>query len=240
MAPELIATQSYELLLRILKQAFADASEEDGNLRRAFIYRHAQSILQLSEDVFHLEAEDRCCSSFIVIRVMMESFFNVVAAVKHEKFAMEKLIWEAEDEANRIRKWLDADDATLKETVETLGNTASAIRQEFGITGKLNWNTLACAEAAGLDHHYRFEYFVFSKNVHAATSGMLSSEAGFDRGQVLQTAIYILLGTAGHIVQILPTKAPQRHLNRSTKLMKDLCRAIERKEFEDANSAELQ
>lgn len=238
MTRERIAKESYQLLLRILNQAFA--RREENNVRQAFIYRHGQTVLRLSEDIFFLEGDGRCYSSPIVIRVMLESLFNLVSAVKHEHFAAEKLIWEAEDELRRIEKWLVDEEESMKETIETLHAFASSFRKQNNITGKLNWNTLACAQAAELNHHYRYDYFVFSKNVHAATSGIISSETGFGRGRVLQTAIFVILAATGHVVQALPTKTPQLHLNRSTKLMKELCRAIERQEFKEPDMPELQ
>ena len=236
MTSERIAIESYNLLLRVLTQVFA--LHEKGNLRHAFIYRHAQTILRLGEDLFHLEAERRSYSSPIVVRVMLECLFNLAAAVKKEEFAAEKLIWEAEDEARRIQKWLGGDSPCLKETIETLTNWAASIRKQHNVTTNVNWNTLACAEAAELDDHYRQEYFVFSKKTHATTSGMLSSEKNVGRGFILETTVFILLCAAGHVVQVLPTKSPQRHMNRCTKLTKSLCAAVERKAFQKLDDEE--
>lgn len=234
MNPEQISNQSYGLLLRVLEQVYA--AHEKGDLRQAFIYRHAQTILRLSEDVFHLEAEQRCYSSAIVVRAMLESLFNLAAAVKCPEFAAQKVIWEAEDEVKRIKKWMGDDG--LKDTVETLENFAQSLRRDHRVTSISNWNTFKCAEAAALDEHYRGAYFLFSKNAHGNTSGMLGAENGITRGQVFQTVVFVLLCATAHVVQILPTKQPQRHLNRATNLLEKLSKLVERGEFRKLNRAE--
>ncbi|HEY5915262.1 MAG TPA: hypothetical protein VJA21_32105 [Verrucomicrobiae bacterium] len=170
----------------------------------------------------HLEAERKCHSSPIVVRSMLESLFNLVAAVKHTPFAAEKVCWEIEDEIKRIGKWLDSG-ADLDGTIAELQNLAGKLRRAHGITKTLNWTTLDCAMAAKLDQHYRTEYFLFSKNVHATQSGMISSEAEIGRGHVLQAICFVLVCAAGHIAQLIHTKDPQTHVDNGTQLLQRLC-----------------
>lgn len=214
------ASHSYRLLLRILEQAYS--MRQDGDVRHAFIYRHAQTLLRLSEDVLHLEAEQRRYSSGIVTRVMLESLFNLVAAVKQPSFAVEKLIWEIEEEEKRIRKWIPSGSVGLGKAIRELEMFKISLRDKHQITSVANLNAFECARRADLGDQYRLDYFVLSKQVHATTSGMLSGENGLNSGHVLRTVVFVLLCASAHVVQVLPTKQPQRHLDRAAKLLERL------------------
>jgi hypothetical protein len=217
---ETTVKDSYNLLAMVIDEAYAGA--EEGNLREAFVYRHGLTILRLAEDAIHLEGERKCHSSPIVVRSMLESLFNLVAGVKHPAFAAEKICWEIEDEIKRIGKWLNCG-ADLSGTVRELQSLSGTLRTAHGITKIRNWTTLDCAMAAELDQHYRTEYFLFSKKVHATQSGMISSEAEVGRGHILQTICFVLVCAAVHIAQLIQTKTPQKHVDNGTQLLQRLC-----------------
>lgn len=69
---------------------------------------------------------------------------------------------------------------------------------------------------------YRSEYFIFSKDVHSTTTGMLAAEVQLHRGHVLKVVTSALLSAAGYIVQVLPTKTPQAHIDQATALLGQL------------------
>jgi hypothetical protein len=222
-SPEELLKEIYGLLAQILEEAFAECKQDE--LRQAFVYRHGLTILRLAEDALHLEAERRCYSSPIIVRCMLECLFNLVAAAKQPHFAREKVCWEVENEITRIGKWI-AGPADMQDTVKRLQSLAQSLRKQNHIPANLNWNTLACADTAGLGQQYRREYFLFSKNVHATTSGMISSEKDLCRGHVLQTIAFVVVCASGHIVQLLPTKNPQGHVDRAAELMENLTSAV--------------
>lgn len=226
MNPERVCTASYRLLLNVLEEAYLD--HKDGDLRQAFIYRHAQTILRLSEDVFHLEADQRCYSSAIVVRVMVESLFNLAAAVKDPRFAAEKVIWELDDEVNRMRKWI----AGCEDTVAQLEAFSKSLRHNHGVTSVRKLNTLECATIADLEEQYRHDYFVFSQNVHATNAGILGAENGITRGQVIQSVVQILITSAVEMIQILPSRQPQRHMQKATNLLHELTTLVEKRAFQ--------
>jgi hypothetical protein len=232
MTPEQISEESRGLLSCVLNEAYL--RYEQGNLRQAFISRHARTILCMSNDVFLLEANQMCCSSAIIVRSMLEGLFNLVAAVKKPHFVPEKLVWEIEDEVDRVRKWIKAEEETAKE----LENLAQSLRQQNQIPPKLNWNTYQCAEAAELGNLYRREYFLFSKRTHATTSGLISMESGISRGHVLKTVVYILIATAANLVQAVPTDTPQKHVDRASELIAILTDMVSRGAFEDLNPSD--
>jgi hypothetical protein len=219
MSPEKAITESYNLLATVIEEAYVGA--EDGNLRDAFVYRHGLTILRLAEDAIYLEAERKCHSSPLVVRSMLESLFNLVAGVKNPNFAAEKVCWEIEDEVKRIGKWANKR-PDMDETVKELQNLARKVRKDHGITTTRNLTTLDCANAAGLDQQYRMEYFLFSKKVHATTSGMISAEAQIGRGHIMETVCFVLVCASGHIIQLIHTKTPQDHIGRAARLLESL------------------
>src|SRR5687768_11293984 len=79
---------------------YAQATVED--IRRSFVYRHARNIDDLMSDAIASAHEERHSSTNLIARTMLESVFKLVCAVKIESFAVEKIIWEAEDEVKRI------------------------------------------------------------------------------------------------------------------------------------------
>lgn len=230
MIPEQLASESDALLEKILNDAYSNF--EEGNLRHAFIYRHARHILHLSKDVFELETRRAAYASGIIVRAMLEGLFNLVAAVKQPQFAAEKVVWEIEDEIMRIRKWLGTDSENL-ESAKQLEEFGASLRKQFPIPSRMNWKTVECANAAELGQQYRSEYFVLSKRSHAMTSVMIGTEKQFGRGYVLQTAIYILISAAGHLVQVLPTATPQKHVDSAAELVSRLTNAITQGAFEE-------
>jgi hypothetical protein len=224
-----IAERSFGLLGRILDESIALKNGED--MRRAFVYRHARNIYQLGRDVIFLLESSRLDSCPVVVRAMLESLFKLVAAVKQPEAAVQIVISEVEDDLARITKWLDPVDCAP--AIRGFTEFAQHLRSENRITSHKKWTTLACAEAAELGEQYRCEYFHFSGHAHATTGGIILQEACFGVGQVLQTTLAVVLSAAGHAVQIVPTKSPQKHIDESAKLLGKVNGLIENGEFRE-------
>ena len=226
-----IAEQSFGLLGRILDESMALKSGED--MRRAFVYRHARNIYQLGRDVILLIEACRLDSCPIIARAMLESLFKLAVAVKQPDSAIQILISEVEDDLGRITKWLDP--ASCAPAIKHLSNFAQRLRNEYQITSVKKWNTLACAEAAELGEQYRGEYFHFSGHAHATTGGIILQELSFGAGQVLQTTLAVVLSATGHAVQVVPTNSPQKHLDESVELLRNMIGSIKNGDFQALN-----
>lgn len=235
-----IETLSQECLQKLqlaLEDAFATNKNSDE--RTAFVYRHAITIKRLGEDVIHLEADGRHYSSAIIVRSMLECLFNLVAAVENVNFAAEKLVWEVENEVKNLLKWIEVehdDEPNFAETINELESLSSALRQKQSISSPLNWNVFECAKAAGLVGNYRREYFMYSRVVHATASGIIGREQEIGRGHILKTVLFALIYATGTVVQVIPTKNPQSHIDAAAKLTGKLITLIDSGSFGDLDN----
>ncbi|MCI0744712.1 MAG: DUF5677 domain-containing protein [Verrucomicrobia subdivision 3 bacterium] len=226
---ERIIEQSFGLLGKVLNESIALKSGED--FRNAFVYRHARNIYQLGQDVTCLLDSGHLDSCPIVVRVMLESLFKLVAAVKKPEAAAQIVLSEVEDDLGRIKTWLDP--MGCAPAITRLSDFSKRLRTEHGITSNKKWNTLACAEAADLGTNYRHEYFHFSGHTHATTGGIISQELEGGRGHVLQTLLFIVVCAVGHAVQTIQTHTPQQHIDESARLLKELLKLVEKGAFQE-------
>jgi len=215
-----LVAESFDLLSKVLEEAHL--LRKAGNLREAFVYRHARNISQLGQDILCLESHDQSDSCPIIVRVMLESLFKLVAATKVPEAAIEIILSEVKTEIQKIEEWIKVlgdNDDTLKDTIHELTSFATGLRTQHRIKSKKNWNILECAKASGLGGIYRQDYFLFSKHTHATASGIIAQEHETVRDRVLRVVIFVVLGTVGHLVQVAETKTPQLHIDESSKLM---------------------
>jgi hypothetical protein len=234
---EEVVKESFQMLQLVLEDAFE--TDENPDERTAFVYRHAITVKSLAEEVMHLEADGYGYSSAIIVRSMLECLFNLAAAVAYPSFAVEKLIWETEEEAKKIRKWIEATSETnLEETIGDLESISLSLRKKYNVSARLNWNSFECAKAADLVGHYRREYFIYSKAVHVTASGIISRENRVGRGHVLQTVLFALLYAAGMTVQAVPTKNGQEHIDATGELMGKLTDIVNANCFRDMDKAQ--
>jgi hypothetical protein len=242
MDAEELAKNCFQRLQLVLEDAFAANEKSDERDERiAFVYRHAVTIQRLAEDVMRLEADGHHYSSAIIVRSILECLFNLVAAVKEPRFAVEKLVWEVEDEMKKIRKWISTtgeDGVGFEETITNLETTSSFLRQKHNISGTLNWNAFECAKKADLVDEYRREYFIYSKAVHATASGIISREQKVGRGHIRQTVLMALLHASGYMVQVVPTKSPQKHIDATADLIEKLTALINMDYFRKLDKAQ--
>jgi hypothetical protein len=231
-----IVKKTFVLMGKILDESIALKAGED--IRRAFVYRHARNIYQLGHDALFLLESSRLDSCPIIVRSMLESLFKLVAAVKEPQAAVQILISEVEDDLSRITKWLDP--VACAPAISNLTQFTQRLRREHKITSSKKWTTLACAEAADLGEQYRGEYFHFSGHTHATTGGIILQEESFGAGQVLQVTLATLLSAVAHAVQVLPNESPQKCIDESTHILRQVIRIMENGEFRELNSGNFQ
>jgi len=188
-------------------------------MQKSFVYRHANNIFYLGKDTIYLLESGRAYSCPIVVRVMLESLFKLVAAMKTPDMAVQIIVSELEEDCDKIAKfpkWLDP--AVYAPIAEDYSNQIKHLRKEYGITSPKKWKTLACAEAGQLDGLYRDAYFHLSSHTHATVMGIAIQEKTASAGYVLQILIFVVIGAALHAVQVVPTNFPQEYIKECEKL----------------------
>lgn len=216
MNPEELIQKCFELLLEVLEESSELKLTPD--VRRAFVYRHLRNIWDLGEDILELERTKQSSSSRIIIRTMLESLFSLVAATKHETFAVEKIIYEVEKNIDGIRKMASSGDSSFETTIQELTEFAQKLRSEHGITTKTKWKVFKCAEAAALDPFYIHHYHIYCQYSHATAGGIISQEHQYGVWYHYQTLIFIVLCATGNAIPIIGTKTPQEHVDKATEL----------------------
>jgi len=215
-----LVAESFDLLSKVLEGAYLLRKADD--LRESFVFRHARNISQLGQDVLCLESHDQSDSCPIIVRVMLESLFKLVAATKVPEAAVEIILSEVKTEIQKIKEWIKVlgdNDNTLKDTIDELSSFATNLRMQHHIKSKKNWNILECAKASDLGAIYRQDYFLFSKHTHATASGIIAQEHEIVGDRVFRVVIFIVLCAVGHLVQVVETKTPQLHIDETSKLM---------------------
>ena len=217
---------SFGLLGKILAETIA--SKDDENLQAAFIYRHANNIFHVGEDTVYLLQSGRSYSCPITVRVMLESLFKLVAATKAPDMAVQIIISELEEDCDKIEKfpkWLDP--AVYAPIAEDFSNKVKQLRKEYGITSPKKWKTLACAEVAELDGHYRDAYFHFSSHTHAKIIGMEIQEKATCAGYCLQMLIYCVLTAALYSAHAVQAELQQERIDECEKLGNEWMRLMD-------------
>jgi len=226
MNQHLFTAQCIDLLAEFLNDAREAAPSENPPIQQVFVYRHANNIATLADDVHSLRADDRIGSCFILMRSLFEGLMNLVAAVKCPSFAAEKMISEIEHDIDKVTKWQDAEQESeaqqFAEPLELIKDLAQSLRHVHGITSQRRWTTLEVARLAGLDQHYMHELFLFSRNAHASTGGIIAQEHDCGQELILQDTSYIALSALAHAVQVLPSKHAQHYVHQATRLLEFL------------------
>ncbi len=228
-----VVKRSFSLLGKILDASIA--SKNDDSMQTAFVYRHASNIFHLGKDTIYLLETGHSYSCPVVARVMLESLFKLVAALKTPDVAVQIIISETEEECDRITKWLDP--AVYTSIAEDNTKMAQHLRKEYGITSTKRWNTLACAEAAQLDGHYRDAYFHLSSHTHATITGIEIQEKTASAGYVLQIIIFIVLTAALYTAHVVQSNSLQEQTEECKKLGDEWMRLMDAGVFKKMDEA---
>jgi hypothetical protein len=218
-----VVKRSFNVLEKVLAES--SALKHDDNIQLSFMYRHAENIFQLGQDVVFLleSAHSRSCP--IIARAMIESLFKLVAASNDGIVAVQITISEFEDDRDRVTKWLDP--KVYAPVAEELSKFAENLRKEFSISSNKKWNTLACAEASKLEGNYRDVYFHLSSHTHATITGITIQETKASIGYVLQSVIFAVLCASIHIASAASTETSLAHRNECDKLGDEWIRLID-------------
>jgi len=203
-----------------LKEAFL--LRKAGDVREAFVYRHARNISQLGQDVLLLESDGQSDSCPIIVRAMLEGLFKMVAATKVAEASVGIVLSEIDEEILRIKQWIKVvggDVADLNDTIHQLTSFAQNLRAQHGVQSTKDWNAFECVKAADLGIIYRQHYFLFSKHTHATSSGIIAQEHEVMRSIVLEVVVFVVLCALGHLVQVIETRTPQQHVDKAAKLL---------------------
>jgi hypothetical protein len=200
-----VVKRSFDVLEKVLAER--SQLKNDDNIQLSFIFRHAENIFQLGQDVIFLVESDRSRSCPILTRVMLEDLFKLVAAFNGDTTAIEITVNEFEVDCDRMAKWLDPKIYTP--IVEELSKMAESLRKDFSITSNKKWTTLACAEASKLEGNYRDAYFHLSSHTHATVTGITVQETTASTGYVIQILIFTVLCAAIHLTHVQLTEESQ-------------------------------
>ena len=216
--PEL-TEQSLSLLRRILEQAHSRIPEEDP--RWAFILRHGRNICELGDDVLFLERQNRSRASRILVRPMMESLFNLGAAVKNSTFPAEKYVVELEEYTERIKKWVATDQpGAVQAEIDEAECRARDTRRQYSIKTRNKWSVVDTAREAGLDYHYRRDYVLYSEHIHSTNGALISSERQLGHELVLTSVTFIVLKASEHIASAVEAGISRSQRKEMAKLWK--------------------
>lgn len=217
-----VVKESFNLLRKVLDES--KEFEEGNDCRVVFIYRHARNIYQLGQDVIFLLESGRLDSCQVILRAMLEGLFKLVAAVKQPEAAIQILISELEADVERMKR---LDPIECAPGIKCSTEVATNLRKEYSITSKNKWSTIECAFAADLVDKYRGDYFIFSGHSHASTGGIIMQENQVGAGHALQTLLYIVTYASGSFVQVIQTKTPQQHIDKSAQIINRVIELME-------------
>jgi len=233
-----IADRSLELLDRFLEDTYSKSFKEE-DCRLAFIYRHTRNIWDLGNDCLFLHRNGRMSAAFILVRPLLESLFNLCAAVNNVGFAVEKLLHEIDHDIRKLAKWREFDNnLVMDDSMAMLSAKREEIRKQYSITQIKNWNTFETAKEARLDQQYVQDYFMFSRHTHSSTGGIIVQEHEANQQLILEKLVFIVLAGLGHAAQVLPSSSPQKNIDTVTTLLEESVKVIESKGIQRTKDGE--
>ncbi len=169
-----------------LKAIYWDATEHPERYAKwndvaMFILLHALSIQEQSAAATILMQANRPFSTVPLARAALEGLFNLTAACNDPKFAPQKLAYELDDLASKLKQlikngaWLETQRPTPQECIEG----AERVRRKYGVEPKHWRQAEQIARHGGLSDFYDDDYRLLSLSVHANQSGILNAGSGF-------------------------------------------------------------
>ncbi len=208
-----LTDQSYELLKAVFLGVEQPEENEtdDNNFRRSCILYHANSILQITEDILDLEDRNRTSSSPLLVRGILENLFIIGAAARNEKFMGQKVIYDFEMAAHYARATAKRTSSKgLKEYLEDQASSheeiAKNIRREHQINDKFKWSPVDCALQADLLRQYAIEYAHYSTATHGELFSLVFREQEWTTAHVVRTVAFVCLKSTEFLLTTIKTK----------------------------------
>lgn len=225
-----IAEQSLDLLDQFLENSYSKCTDKN-DYRLTFIYRHARNIWDLGSDCLFLDVSERTSGAYVLVRPLLESLFNLVAAVNNDAFAIEKYLYEIDHDIDKIAKWRALNicngKSPMDDVIPILQAERDKIMREHSTTKTRNWNAFETAEEARLGQQYVQDYFMFSRHTHSSVGGIVVQEHVANRHLIQQSLVFTVLAALGHAAQILPNSSPQKYIDGSVALLKETVKIME-------------
>jgi hypothetical protein len=148
---------------------------------------------------------------------MLESVFNLAAAVRIEHFPAKKIVWELRDFLARLKSF-DLE-ALLGEKHSEVVALIARLESQYGLEPNEKSCSIARIAREGQTTAFlRKGYFILSGHIHSYSFALLSRDDGVYDNLIHQTVISCLLVAAGLAAQLIPTNGPQAHIDRATEL----------------------
>lgn len=203
-----------------------DISKMD-DLRVAFAYRHARNIHDLGHDVRTLTVANRSVGARMILRTMLESLFQLGAALKSDAFASEKVVAECEHNVKWIQKLVEftvrnGGTLDMDEAMDAYASMSAQIKKDHGVAGTRKWNVFQIAELAGMEEDYLSLYALGSSYSHASIGGIISQENNVGESFFYTQSVKIILTAIAYGVQLVPTKNGQSIVDGAAELVEEL------------------
>lgn len=233
---QLLYSRALDLLAEIVEEAH-DAPQGERPVESAFVYRHANNIVWLATDVITLMREERISGPPILARVMLESLFNLGAAITVPNFAARKTVSELKDWVRRIQA-LNILDSGPSAEVTLLESQIAQLQIDYQVDpNDSRWTVARCIEAAPDVSFLRTSYFLLSQHTHSSSAGLSARHSGVDVGVINQTLIGCITIAVGFAAQLLPTENPQKYVDAASSLLQELNGMVSMGLFPDAQNS---
>jgi hypothetical protein len=153
-----------------------------------FLLFHALHIHEMGKAALILVENGQPYAVVLVARSALESAFNLVAAVQNREFGPQRMAFELEELAKKLKLLLEkgAWFASRRPTPDECLREAARIRRDYSAatpTKRCDRDQIEkierIAEAAGLSPFYDDDYRQLSLAVHSNQAGILNSASGF-------------------------------------------------------------
>jgi hypothetical protein len=182
-----------ENLRLILTESRALISPE--TLYHKFTHRHADRVANLAADVESLIATGRFEAAALIVRSMLESIFNIVAAARlRDEFVKQKTLYEVRSWIRYAGKISPDPNGVVKLAIDRMRQLEGELLSQFQPTSSFpKQDAWDCAVAAQHEDVYREIYFSLSLHTHASTLGKLVRDAGVDETLIRNTLSYCVV-----------------------------------------------
>jgi Family of unknown function (DUF5677) len=160
-----------------------------------FAYEHSRNVRDLVAAILILRNEGKIGPMRVLIRVCLESYFNLAASFKVTDFPKNKVHSELRNQKTRVSQWRGLKMADQAEDLDMVEAQTDEMMRLFtdnvGVaTDKNSWDTFNVAEASEGKAHYRTAYFTYSQHVHAVFGVLMNAEG--ETGKTIDSSVQVI------------------------------------------------